>query len=112
MDRCWINQTLVHIVREWSESGIEERDQSFGLILEHLIKIYPDKSVRKDVQIFVPGSKLARLPFMIAAVSEANNSFYFHPPIHPCTHYFNKLILIFCRTLIVSVLIFSTPVLA
>ena len=70
IDRRWINQTLVHIVREWSESGTQERDQSFGLLLQQLIKIYPDESVRKNIRIFVPGSKLARLPFMIAAVSE------------------------------------------
>ena len=70
MDRRWINQTLVHIVREWTESGTQERDQSFGLLLQQLIKIYPDESVRKNIRIFVPGSKLARLPFMIAAVSE------------------------------------------
>jgi carnosine N-methyltransferase len=72
-----VTHTFAHIVREWSSEGKEERDQSFGILMKELDKRYPDKSNRKNVRIFVPGAKLARLPFMIAQVLILVESYYY-----------------------------------
>ena len=68
VSRRRVTHTFIHLVREWTEIGSEERTQSFGILMAELEKRFPDKSQRKNVRIFVPGAKLARLPFMIAKV--------------------------------------------
>ena len=67
-DRKKLIDAMVHIVREWTDVGAEERQQSFGTILSELERLFPDRASREKVQVFVPGAKLARLPFMIAQV--------------------------------------------
>ena len=76
-DRKKLIDAMVHIVREWTDVGADERQQSFGTILSELERLFPDRASREKVQVFVPGAKLARLPFMIAQVIKFSDEIVF-----------------------------------
>lgn len=48
-------------VREWSSDGAEEREQSFGRILNAAEKFYPNIVDRQNINVLVPGAGLGRL---------------------------------------------------
>ncbi|AWU75166.1 uncharacterized protein C5L36_0B04180 [Pichia kudriavzevii] len=52
---------MTQYVREWSSEGADEREVSFGRILETVEKLYPDISQRQKIEVLVPGAGLARL---------------------------------------------------
>ncbi|GME67939.1 unnamed protein product [[Candida] boidinii] len=56
-----ITKILNQYVREWSEAGSIERDQSFGLILKECELLFPEFDKRSDVKVLVPGAGLGRL---------------------------------------------------
>lgn len=66
-DHLRVLELFRRIAREWSEEGAAERKQSFGLLVEELNSLHPDRSKRSSVRVLVPGCGLARLPFDLAA---------------------------------------------
>ncbi|KAJ5067329.1 carnosine n-methyltransferase [Anaeramoeba ignava] len=54
------------IMRDWSEDGKIERDQSYSLIVQKLNEYFPDQQKRNEIKVLVPGCGLGRLPFEIA----------------------------------------------
>lgn len=72
--------TLRQLVREWSEEGAAERNLCFGVVINELEQLFPDKSKRNSVKIVVPGCGLGRLPLELAArgFQAQGNEFSFH----------------------------------
>eukprot|EP01125_Pyxidicula_operculata_P014613 TRINITY_DN4884_c0_g3_i2.p1 TRINITY_DN4884_c0_g3~~TRINITY_DN4884_c0_g3_i2.p1 ORF type:complete len:405 (-),score=66.84 TRINITY_DN4884_c0_g3_i2:48-1118(-) len=61
-----VNSTLRQFHREWSAEGAEERQKSYGIIMEELERIYPVTTDNQyTVRVLCPGSGLGRLPFDI-----------------------------------------------
>ena len=68
MDIEKIQSTLKQFVRDWSDTGKEERDASYSPILKELDHLHPIKEgkTRSDIKILVPGAGLGRLAWDIA----------------------------------------------
>uniref|UniRef100_A0A1I7Z0K7 carnosine N-methyltransferase n=1 Tax=Steinernema glaseri TaxID=37863 RepID=A0A1I7Z0K7_9BILA len=60
-----VRSTLRQLKRDWSEEGRAERDSCYSHILKAMEERYPDVEKRKDVQVVVPGSGLARLVWQL-----------------------------------------------
>lgn len=59
------------LVREWADEGKEERDISYGQVLQELKKYFnyeDEKIMEKNVKILVPGSSCSRLIYELAKV--------------------------------------------
>ncbi|KAJ1960940.1 hypothetical protein GGI12_003527 [Dipsacomyces acuminosporus] len=74
--------TLKQFVRDWSEEGKEERDQTYGPILDALEKEFAHipPEARGGVRVLVPGAGLGRLAFDICCrgfSSQGNEFSYF-----------------------------------
>lgn len=56
------------IVREWTRVGAQEREQSFGLILDAMDRYFGslDDAAKRQIQVLVPGAGLGRLACDIA----------------------------------------------
>ena len=66
-DMSRVQTTLKQLVRDWSEEGKNERDQSYGPILNELEELYPSTLFnRSNIFVVVPGAGLGRLMFDIA----------------------------------------------
>jgi len=59
--------TIKQFVRDWSEHGEKERSQSYGPLLEGLVKYIPERRFADGTlkRILCPGSGLGRLPFEV-----------------------------------------------
>ena len=68
MDIEKIQSTLKQFVRDWSDTGKEERDASYSPILKELDRLHPieEGKSRSDIKILVPGAGLGRLAWDIA----------------------------------------------
>jgi len=68
MDIEKIQSTLKQFVRDWSDTGKEERDASYSPILKELDHLHPieEGKTRSDIKILVPGAGLGRLAWDIA----------------------------------------------
>ena len=68
MDIEKIQSTLKQFVRDWSDTGKEERDASYSPILKELDHLHPTEEgkTRSDIKILVPGAGLGRLAWDIA----------------------------------------------
>lgn len=66
-DHTSVVQALKHIVRDWSDDGIEEREAAFPQIIESLTEYFPQRD-GEGVQILVPGSGLGRLSHDISGL--------------------------------------------
>ncbi|CEN61309.1 hypothetical protein ASPCAL07965 [Aspergillus calidoustus] len=64
-DRTSVVQAMKHFVRDWSEEGIIERQDSFPCILKHLADI--DRSER-PLRVLAPGAGAGRLGYEIDAL--------------------------------------------
>lgn len=62
VDKTSTAQTLKHFVRDWTDSGILEREVTFPCILATLKDIIPDASAK----VLLPGSGLNRLAHEVA----------------------------------------------
>lgn len=58
-DKTSVSQGMKHFVRDWADEGHEERDQSFGCILESLAQI--PRTKERPLRVLLPGSGLGRL---------------------------------------------------
>ncbi|CAG9807078.1 unnamed protein product [Chironomus riparius] len=59
--------TLKQIVRDWTDLGAEERDQSYKPILDELTQYFDINSMDKNqLRVLVPGAGLARLVYEIS----------------------------------------------
>eukprot|EP01132_Coremiostelium_polycephalum_P005113 gene5113-6364_t len=65
MDR--LKNVLVHLVRDWSVEGQEERSDCYDPILNELKKIYEGQN-RENIKILIPGGGLGRLSYDIACL--------------------------------------------
>ncbi|KAG7173744.1 carnosine N-methyltransferase-like [Homarus americanus] len=62
-----VQSTIRQIVRDWSPSGEQERDQCYGPIIQQIGILFPeDKVCAQDVNILVPGAGLGRLAYELA----------------------------------------------
>jgi carnosine N-methyltransferase len=61
--------TIHSLYREWSKEGKEERDQSFGVLVKELKRLFPLEKKEDYYQkhVLVPGCGLGRLPVEIAS---------------------------------------------
>lgn len=59
-DHTSVVQALKHIVRDWSDDGVEEREAAFPQIIESLTEYFPQRDGER-IQVLVPGSGLGRL---------------------------------------------------
>ena len=59
-DHTSVVQALKHIVRDWSDDGVEEREAAFPQIIESLTEYFPQRDGGR-IQVLVPGSGLGRL---------------------------------------------------
>lgn len=66
LDHQRLLSSLLQVVREWSKTGEEERQVSYGAILEELKQHFPDEESRDELNVLVPGCGLSRLPYEIA----------------------------------------------
>eukprot|EP00794_Sanderia_malayensis_P005511 gene5511-6196_t len=57
--------TLSQIVRDWAAEGRQEREASYGPIIQTLTTTFSEEE-RKDIYVLVPGTGLGRLMFEIA----------------------------------------------
>lgn len=65
MDR--VRTTLKQCVRDWSDEGKKEREETYNRILEKLRELYPkDKFNYQNIEVLVPGAGLGRLMLEIA----------------------------------------------
>lgn len=79
-DRSKVQSTLKQLVREWSSAGEAEREQSYGVVMGELEKLFPDEQKRHGVKVLVPGCGLARMPFELArrGFQAQGNEFSYH----------------------------------
>ena len=61
-----VRTTLKQCVRDWSAEGAEERNNTYKLILDELISLFPNQIERTECQVLVPGAGLGRLMHEIA----------------------------------------------
>lgn len=66
-EKVSVSQALKHYVRDWTESGESERNQTFPAILNTLDQLFPErKGAEEPLRILLPGSGLNRLAFDVA----------------------------------------------
>ncbi|KAF2075916.1 hypothetical protein CYY_002764 [Polysphondylium violaceum] len=65
MDR--LKNILLHLVRDWSLEGLQEREDSYALIIQELNSIYVNVENKSQVKVLCPSAGLGRLPYEIAA---------------------------------------------
>ncbi|OQE37952.1 hypothetical protein PENCOP_c009G06145 [Penicillium coprophilum] len=58
-DRTSVSQGMKHFVRDWADEGHEERQQSFGCILNSLAQM--PRTKERPLRVLLPGSGLGRL---------------------------------------------------
>ncbi|KAK9173152.1 N2227-like protein family protein [Cryptosporidium meleagridis] len=66
---CKVKATLRQFVRDWSEHGTEEREESYGPIIQALkdyLPINTNSSSSKKIKVLIPGAGLGRLLFEVA----------------------------------------------
>lgn len=70
-----VRSTLKQFVRDWSEEGAQEREHTYGIILQDLQQFVPKKK-----KVLTPGAGLGRLTFEIARLGYASqgNEFSFY----------------------------------
>ncbi|KAL5483099.1 hypothetical protein ACEPAI_8328 [Sanghuangporus weigelae] len=61
-----VREALLHFARDWSEEGKEEREVVMKPILKALEQIAPERELRKDTKVLVPGCGLGRLAWEIS----------------------------------------------
>ncbi|KAL3494965.1 N2227-like protein-domain-containing protein [Aspergillus germanicus] len=66
-DRTSVVQAMKHFVRDWSEEGIIERQDSFPCVLKHLADM--DRSER-PLRVLAPGAGAGRLGYEIDALGD------------------------------------------
>ncbi|KAH7308646.1 N2227-like protein-domain-containing protein [Stachybotrys elegans] len=66
-----VSQSLKHIVRDWAEEGMVERNKTFTCILESLKPLLSNLDTTVTPRILVPGSGLGRLGYDIATAVPA-----------------------------------------
>lgn len=79
-DYIKVKATLKQLLREWSEEGAKEREQSHGRVLARLEERYPDINTRHTVKILNPGVGLGRLNFELVSrgfTTQGNDFSYF-----------------------------------
>lgn len=64
-DHTSVSQALKHIVRDWADDGIDERQAVFPQILGTLLELFPDRR-NGSVRALIPGSGLGRLAHEVA----------------------------------------------
>ena len=65
-DHAKVREALKHFVRDWSDAGRRERDQTFGLVLDALERCEDGVSRRREKRVLVPGAGLGRLAWEIS----------------------------------------------
>ncbi|KAG4108714.1 N2227-domain-containing protein [Neocallimastix lanati (nom. inval.)] len=77
-----VKSTLKQFVRDWSEEGKMEREQTYTPIINALLDFYKDvpEEERGDLNILVPGAGLGRLAYDIAKLgfSTQGNEYSFY----------------------------------
>ncbi|PNH36540.1 hypothetical protein VD0002_g4577 [Verticillium dahliae] len=66
-ERVSVSQALKHYVRDWTVSGLRERDAAFPCIIQSLEQYFPDRS-QGDVKVLLPGAGVGRLGHEVAAL--------------------------------------------
>eukprot|EP01025_Chloroclados_australasicus_P065714 TRINITY_DN8955_c0_g1_i1.p1 TRINITY_DN8955_c0_g1~~TRINITY_DN8955_c0_g1_i1.p1 ORF type:complete len:446 (-),score=33.14 TRINITY_DN8955_c0_g1_i1:380-1606(-) len=71
MDSDKVRYVLKNLVRDWSQEGEPERKQSYGRIVEEVVRIFGSRKNDNDQsppppRILVPGTGLGRLPLELA----------------------------------------------
>ncbi|GBE59022.1 N2227-like family protein, putative [Babesia ovata] len=61
----WVRTMLRQFVRDWSEEGAMEREQTFTPLLESLQRHVPIEDPEKPPRVLCPGSGLGRLPYEV-----------------------------------------------
>ncbi|GIX60704.1 Mg protoporphyrin IX chelatase [Babesia caballi] len=61
----WVRTTLRQFVRDWSQEGAGEREQTFTPLLESLKRHVPIKDPKKPPRVLCPGCGLGRLPYEV-----------------------------------------------
>jgi len=80
MDLDKVKSTLRQCLRDWSAVGVHERDMCYKPILEALVKLFPEKQARRQIQVLNPGCGLGRLTWEIASMGfpSQGNEFSYH----------------------------------
>ncbi|KAM0330625.1 hypothetical protein ACHAQA_003574 [Verticillium albo-atrum] len=66
-ERVSVSQALKHYVRDWTVSGLRERDAAFPCIVESLERYFPDRS-KGDVKVLLPGAGVGRLGHEVSSL--------------------------------------------
>lgn len=80
LDLDKVRSTLLQFSREWSSEGEQERQISFGRILNEALERYPDIKERPLVNVLIPGCGLGRLvyEFVHQGFKCQGNEFSYH----------------------------------
>jgi len=65
-DHARVREALKHFVRDWSEEGRRERSQTFGMVLDALMRLETELGGRGKKRVLVPGAGLGRLAWEIS----------------------------------------------
>lgn len=68
----WVRTTLRQFVRDWSDEGMEERNQSFTPLLESLQRNVPITNADQPPRVLCPGCGLGRLPYEVLELGYAS----------------------------------------
>jgi len=71
-----VRSTLRSFVRDWSDSGKEEREACYSPILEVLGREFPEPKERGGKKVLIPGCGLGRLAMEVAAMGMSLHSFF------------------------------------
>jgi len=63
---AWVNGTLTQLKREWTEAGLEERQHTFGPVIDALERLLPVSDTAAPPRVLVPGAGLSRLPWELS----------------------------------------------
>lgn len=75
-DHTSVSQAMKHIVRDWADDGIDERQAVFPQILGTLLDLFPERQNR-TVRALIPGSGLGRLSHEVADLGGESKKFVF-----------------------------------
>ena len=65
-EKVSVSQALKHVVRDWTASGVVEREEAYACIAQTMSQLFPNRDISVGINVLLPGAGLGRLGHEIA----------------------------------------------
>ena len=65
-EKVSVSQALKHVVRDWTVSGVVEREEAYACIAQTMSQLFPDRDSSVGIKVLLPGAGLGRLGHEVA----------------------------------------------